>query len=221
MTAAGATARPVTASAGELPALRMHRHENVRRRARVGAVREGMDLAGPAAERNGDADAGRIDQSVEREPDGGRMPYRLDPNLDQVRVVGVRHRRRIGVGAVRRRELVVVVGPRVGRVGGELRAVIVVEVVLVEVLTVTVGRRAGDEQRCGVPDAGVLQLRGDRRGLVEDWRSRTLRGSCGAVAGPGKRRTSHGDAQRGTDRHDAPAWSHGAVFRHAERSPSV
>ena len=144
----------------------------------------------------------RVLHRVERDAECGRGGLRLDAKLDQVgRVVGVDRSRRVRVGPVRPREAVAC-GPRVSRIGrGRLRAVVVIEVVLVKELAVAIGAGPGDEDRVRVPDARVLELRGLGRGAIEDVRSRAR--SRTVVEGRARREAGGSQDERHRSQQDA------------------
>ncbi len=132
--------------------------EVLRRRAYVGAEREGVALAFRSADGDRRCHQVGVLERVQRDAQRGRRGHRLDAQLDQVgRVFVIAGAARIVVGAVRRREQIAARGVatgrvhRIARVCDLLRAMIVVDVSLIYELTATVGAGAGDEDRRGVP----------------------------------------------------------------------
>jgi len=111
-------------------------------------------------------------ERVKGDAEGGRVRERLGAKLDQVGgVVGVAGPGRIRVRAVGLGEQVALARrPRIGRIGQLARAVVVVQVVLVEELARPVCGRARDEDRRCLPRSCVREL--GRRGgrLVQDGR---------------------------------------------------
>jgi hypothetical protein len=172
--------RLAAARADQVRPVAVDGQEQVGRPGRVGAVRGLTRLLG-AADRNRRRDQRRVLQRVESDPEGGRPPGRLDAQLYQVGgVVGVGRVTGVGVGAVRPRKGVEgrVLGARiVGVARDALRAVVVVQVVLVQELAAPVGARARDQDGGRVPDAAVLELRCLCRRAIEHGGARTRRGT--------------------------------------------
>ena len=199
--ATGAPLGGVRQLGGEAGRAGVHGQELARGRDHVRAVR-GTDtlLAGepPSAIEKASSDGSLSVFSVTRNAVASASGF--DAQLDEVGgVVRVGRVGRIRVGAVRLRERVAG-GARVGRVGRLVRAVVVVEEVLVEVLAAAVRRRAGDEDRRRVPDAGVGQLRRVGRRRVEDGRPGP-RAGAGVERGRERGRGKQGHRQHGRHQH--------------------
>src|SRR5919199_153634 len=118
-----------------------HGQEQARGGAHVLAVRKFVEMAPAAADRDRERDQRRMLQGVHGDPQQRRAAERLRGELDKVsRVARVAPIGRIGVRAVRLREEVPA-GARVGGVGRQPSAVVVVDEVLVEELAAPEGRR--------------------------------------------------------------------------------
>ena len=178
----------------------MHRHEHVGGLARIRPVRHGI-RGGRPAETDRKGIQRRIDHRIERYAKGRRRSGGLHAELDQIRrVVAV-----AGGGGIRIRARPVaeevchiLVGLR--RIHhGPVGAMIVVQKILVHVFAAAIRTRAALENRRGLPDARVDELRRRGWGLVQyRWSrarpgSRTRRSAAdrrGGRAARGRRRCS-------------------------------
>ena len=146
----------------------MNGQEHARRGRDVGPIGKRMDLAGCATDRDRERGQRGARQGVQRHPERGRAGERPDPELDQVGgVVAVAGAGGVRISPVRLGEEVAR-GPGIVRVRRLVRAVIVVQPVLVQEFALPVGGGARDEDRLSVPDAGVGELRRDRGRSVQD-----------------------------------------------------
>ena len=127
----------------------MNGQEQVRRGGDVGAVRKREDVTGGPADGDRERDQRGLLQCVERDPERCRSANWFDPQLDQIgSVVRVARCRGVCVRAVGLREEVpFACRLRIARVSDVMRAVVVVQEVLVDELAAAIRGRSRYQDR--------------------------------------------------------------------------